>query len=78
MGWVDQFEDWPPYRRLWERWPGQPWTHAFRDWLQRDLLHMGIFGAACFAAGLFASSLSFLAALVVILVVCSILAHLFF
>lgn len=51
MGWLDQFEDWPPYRRLWEQWGGRPWTHIVRDYLGR-WPGINVYGFAMLSIGL--------------------------
>jgi hypothetical protein len=50
VGWLDRFEDWPPYRRVWERLWGRPLTHVLRGRLGRwPGFHL--YGALMWGAG---------------------------
>ena len=53
MGLLDRFEDWKPYKAVWTRIGGRPWTHIARDCLGRwpGVL---VYGCVCFGLGAWA------------------------
>lgn len=51
MGYFDRFENCGPYKRLWTRFGGRPWTQISRDYLLQRRVRIGLLCAACYSLG---------------------------
>jgi hypothetical protein len=51
MGYFDRLEDWGPYKALWSRFGGRPWTQLSRDWLLAKRHRVGLLCVLFYAAG---------------------------